>query len=132
MQKKPKMFLLFSHELTVEQVKDARNHWNVKEFIKLPIHLQSQWSQVPSTSKKLKDLAHPFIQWLQTESQPRDIILIQGDFGLTVFMVNWSLQNQRVPIYATTKRMSEEKKNGDGLIEKRSYFKHAGFRKYQI
>lgn len=126
-----KLFLFFSHSLTEDQTKDATDTLGVTQVIKLPEALQKQWSQVPSEIAELGDYLPQFVDWLQAEARPGDYALIQGDFGLSYAMVNACKELGLVPIYATTKRESQETVNEAGEVTKTLRFKHIRFRKYE-
>ncbi|MEO1959007.1 MAG: CRISPR-associated protein Csx20 [Nautiliaceae bacterium] len=124
-----KMFLFFSHRLTYEQEMDARESFFVEEFIYLPKELQEKWSNVPPELEDLSEYALLFFSFLEKNAKKGDFALIQGDFGLTYKMVNFAKSIGVIPVYATTKRVVKEIKNGDKII-KQSQFKHIRFRKY--
>lgn len=46
-------------------------------------------------------------------------------------MVNFAFKSRFVPVYATTKRVSIEKKNEKNKVEKTLVFEHVRFRKYR-
>lgn len=41
-----KMILIFSHKLSDEQKKEAKENWNINEFVSLPEELQNIWSNI--------------------------------------------------------------------------------------
>jgi predicted glycosyltransferase len=122
-----KMYLLFSHKLTDAQIKDAKK-LGVNEFVYLPEDLQQKWSNVPPELERIKEYAKDFEEFLKS-AQKGDYVLIQGDFGLTCHMVNFSKNNGLIPVYATTKRISKDI-NQNGKIIKISEFQHIRFRMY--
>jgi len=123
-----KMFLLFSHKLTDVQIKDAKENWGVGEFVYLPETLQKIWSNIPPEADDIKVLIENIKYFLKENANSGDIVLIQGDFGAVVEMVEF-VRYWLLPVYATTKRVSKEIKK-DGKIVKVSEFKHVRFRKY--
>lgn len=125
-----KLFLFFSHSLTEDQSIDAAETLGVTEVLRLPEKLQTKWSQVPADIAELSDYLPQFVEWLRGEARPGDYALIQGDFGLTYAMVNACKELGLVPIYATTKRESEETVNEAGEVIKTLRFKHIRFRRY--
>ena len=130
----PKLFLLFSHQLTPEQTKDAFHRFSIREsdIYPLPSDLKQLWSQVPPDSQlQMKDYLAPILTWLLAHSQERDYMLIQGEPGAVNYLIQFSWKNQLRPIYATTKRIISEKKLPDGSIKKTSVFKHIAFRDYE-
>jgi hypothetical protein len=126
-----KMFLFFSHRLTPEQERDARENLGVEKFLYLPENLQKVFSNIPPEmdNEELKHYVKQFGEFLLENSTPGDYALIQGDFGVVYNLVNFAKSIGVVPVYATTKRVVKEIKDGDKII-KQSQFKHIRFRKY--
>ncbi|MBA1336536.1 MAG: Uncharacterized protein HPY66_2971 [Firmicutes bacterium] len=126
-----KLYLLFSHRLTEVQEKQAIEELKAKRVKYLPEHLQKLWSNVPPDIPTLKEYLKPIIEWLESEVEPEDYILVQGDFGATYIMVNWAFSQGYIPIYSTTVRKSEEKVGTDGEIELNRKFSHRRYRLYE-
>lgn len=126
------LFLLFSHSLTEEQKQDARQNLGITNFVKLPEDLQQIFSDVPPELESLDEYLEPILAWLdQYASNWEDYILIQGDFGVTYYLVDYCKSaNMAVPVYATTKRQSVDEKQADGSIVTKRIFKHVQFRAY--
>ena len=124
-----KLFLLFSHTLTSEQVDDAKKTFGVEEFVELPLQLQELWSNVPSELEDVSNYLSPLITYIQEQSLRGDVVLIQGDFGATYHMVNVVKTLGLKAVYSTTKRNVLEKKI-EGKIVKTSIFEHVRFRIY--
>ena len=125
-----KIFLLFSHELTDGQVNELKEKYYIEKFVNLPEELQKLWSNFPPENEFPIELADKFISFLQKNSISNDYVLVQGDFGLVYYIVNWCLKNNRIAIYSTTKRIFKEEKLSDGSIKNIHIFKHVNFRKY--
>ncbi len=126
----PTLFLLFSHTLTEEQHNDAKAQWAVDSFVTLPQELQAAFSNVPADITNLNQYAKPFNKWLKNNAKPHDLVLIQGDFGLTYKMVRFCKKNNLIAIYATTERQSIEVKQPDGSVVTQRVFRHKMFRRY--
>ncbi len=126
-----KLFLLFSHKLTEDQIKDAKESLKADEFIYLPENLQKTWSNVKPSGNLDKKSLYMICEWIEAQGGEGDFVLIQGDFGATFFMVDFCFKKGFEPIYATTKRVSKEIPKSDGTIERKQIFKHVGFRKYE-
>jgi hypothetical protein len=124
-----KMFLLFSHTLTNEQIEDAKKSLGVGEFVSLSDDLQKLWSNIPPDITDLDSYLKPIKDWLQNRVNKDDYVLIQGDFGATCKMVAFVKEIGAKAVYATTKRDVQEKKI-DGKIIKTSVFKHIIFREF--
>jgi hypothetical protein len=126
----PKMFLLFSHKLTEEQIRDAKENLKVSGFIYLPENLQKLWSNIPPDIENIGSYLTPIKEFLKQHAKEGDFILIQGDFGATYIMVNWAFKNGLIPVYATTKRVVREINDNGKIITVRE-FKHCRFRRYE-
>ncbi len=124
-----KMFLLFSHKLTEKQKEDATKVFNIDEFVYLPDNLQKLWSNVPAELENLVKYSLEFRNFLKYNAKNGDVVLIQGDFGLTCIMVEFAKKIGLTPVYSTTERIVTEK-IVDGKVEKTSKFGHVRFRKY--
>ena len=124
-----KMFLLFSHKLTDEQIKDAKANLGVREFIYLPEDLQDKFSNVPPEIEDIKEYSKDFTEFLTDNAQKEDYVLIQGDFGVVFNIVEFCKSNDLKAIYSTTKRVVKEQII-NGKIIKTSEFKHIRFRNY--
>ena len=124
-----KLFLLFSHTLTTEQIVDAENFFEIEEFVKLPLELQELWSNVPSELEEVFSYLEPLKIYFKEQSNADDVVLIQGDFGATYHMVNVVNALGLKAVHATTKRDVIEK-TIDNKVVKTSVFKHVRFRVY--
>ena len=102
------MILLFSHELTKAQIDDAQLNLNVCNFIYLPQELQTIWSNIPPEINCLNDYLPKINKFLKENSEQDDYVLIQGDFGATYLMINYSKSLGLIPIYSTNKRKVKE------------------------
>lgn len=127
----PKLFLIFSHILTDQQVKDAEEALGVTDFIYLPEELQVQWSNINPCGDLPKELFDNLKQWLIENDAPGDYVLVQGDFGATYITVNMAFDLGLIPVYATTERTSKEIANQNGEIERKQIFKHVCYREYK-
>ena len=127
------MFLMFNHSLSKDQETDAQNIWGAQlQFIGLPTQLKAIWAQIPADKKGLFDTLAPFRTWLEKESCPNDLVLIQGDFGATWLMVQYALNNNLVPVYSVTVRQAREETAPDGIVKNTHFFKPRMFRIYGI
>jgi len=124
-----KMFLLFSHKLTDEQIKDAKENLGVNEFVYLPPSLQKKFSNVPPELEDIKEYSQIFIDFLKDNAKKEDFVLIQGDFGVVFNVVEFCKECNLRAVYSTTKRVVKEQII-DGKVVKISEFKHIKFRRY--
>ncbi len=124
------VLILFSHKLTEEQEKDLKNQ-GVDSFIFMPENLKNLWGNVPPELKSLKDFSKNFIDWIKENSKEGDYLIIQGDYGLTNILVDFSFKNGLIPIYSTTERIHQDIKLPDGSVKIVKTFKHKIFRRYE-
>ncbi len=128
----PTFFLFFNHRFTPAQEAAAREELGVCRFVPLPPELQKQWSQIPPNLPVLSDYLAPLRHWLASHATPGDYVLIQGDFGATYLMVQFALQHNLIPLYATTRREALEEHQTDGSVKMVHRFRHEIFRKYGV
>jgi hypothetical protein len=72
------MFLLFSHELSDDQINDAKEKLGVDEFHYLPERLQDMWSNIPPELDDILMYLDPIKEYIDFEHRKNDYILIQG------------------------------------------------------
>lgn len=125
----PKMLLLFSHKLNEEQLRDAKDSLNIKEFISLPSELQGYWSNVNPRSDDIENF-EKIMNFVKGAIKEGDFVLIQGEWGFTYRAVLRCKKYAFIPIYSATERDVKEKVMDDGKIEKTSIFKHVTYKKY--
>ena len=125
------MLLLFSHKLTQKQKDEAKDVYNVNNFIYLPDNLQSIWSAVSPDITSLEDVLKPIKSFVDKNIKKNDVVLIQGDFGATYEMVNYVKSKNAIAVYATTKRDIVEYINEKGEYMKKTVFEHRRFREYE-
>jgi hypothetical protein len=60
------LYLVFSHRLTDDQIRDARQSLGVTDFVALPETLQQRWSNIPAsaTLHEIKTLCVDILHWL--------------------------------------------------------------------
>ncbi len=128
----PTLFLIFNHHFTPAQQIDARQQLGLEQIVNPPSELQRLWSQIPPELAKLIPYLEPLQTWLRSQAQPGDYVLIQGDFGATYLMVDFALQHNLIPIYATTSRQAMEEHLPDGSVKLVHRFQHQMFRRYGV
>jgi uncharacterized protein MJ1673 len=124
-----KALLLFSHQLTDNQVKELTEDFEIKNIMSLPTELQEMWSNV-SIKKNYMENLEKIKKYIENNFNRNDIMLIQGNWGYTYNLVKWSIDNDLIPVYSYTERNVEEIKDGEN-VKKISYFKHIKFIKYR-
>ena len=125
-----KLFLLFSHTLTNNQIDDAKNSLGIDEFVMLSSELQVLWSNVPPRLEDLVGYLQSIRNFLIENLDADDLVLIQGDFGATCSMVSFVKSLGFDAVYATTQRELLELKDNDAKVVKTSVFSHVRFRQY--
>lgn len=118
--------LFFSHDLSEEQINDAKASLKVAEFKTLPKDLQTKFSNVPPSLDSLDDYVRGFYEYIDKNAKKGDFLLVSGDFGLCFKLINYAKTKSLKPVYATTKRDVLKDENGI----KQSIFKHVRFREF--
>jgi len=125
------MFLIFNHEITELQRQNARDSLRVERIVGMPPSLKELWRNIPPELETLSDYLKPVKQWLEGEAGKGDYVLVQGDFGATYIMVNFSFRNGLIPIYSTTSREAVEEHHADGSVNLHHVCRHKMFRRYE-
>ncbi|MCF6244153.1 MAG: CRISPR-associated protein Csx20 [Sulfurovum sp.] len=123
---KKTMYILMSHDITKQQINNARAYLDVDNFVTLPIEA---WSQIPADFETVDSSLLPLKAQLLAEAKEGDILLVQGDYGATFNMVQFAKEMDMVPVYATTRRKVSKRVDGEKTITTRA-FEHVRFRKY--
>ena len=124
------LFVLMSHRLGENQAREVCERWQVEETVYLPVDLQGLWSGVDPHGPFAPESFQPVLIWLRDRARPGDRVIVQGEYGLTVYFVMacWSLG--LVPIYATSERVYQEEPGPGGTVLRRHAFRHVHFREY--
>ena len=120
------MYILMSHEMTEHQYRDAKATLDIEKFDIVPSGI---WSQIPSEFENIDDSLVEFKKYILQGNNKEDYLLVQGDYGATFNMVQFSKEIGMIPIYATSKRKAYEVVEGDKVITVRE-FEHVRFRRY--
>ncbi len=129
---KPKLFLLFNHQITDEQRKDAAASLAVSSIMEPPEAIRDVWKRIPPELPAIDEHLAPVISWISRQAGAGDYLLVQGDFGATYLMVRFAIEKGMIPIYSTTERIVVEEKQADGTIHLLHAFRHRRFRKYGL
>lgn len=124
------LFLIFNHILTPDQNADARHTLRIDHVIPLPPDLQDIWSAVPPEGPLPLDKLERVVAWLSIQGAPGDFVLVQGEFGATVYLVEACFERDLIPVYSTTQRVYENHFCPDGTVENIHRFRHVQFRRY--
>ncbi len=127
----PRLAVLLSHELTSAQKEDASVELGCEEFIFPPHNISSLWRSVPEEIPHISEFTLPIVKWLSESTEEGDYVFVAGDFGMTFFIVDWSLKNARVPLYSTSKRnytYNHDRESGEIVNVHR--FIHSMYRRY--
>ncbi|REJ16216.1 MAG: hypothetical protein C6W57_08900 [Caldibacillus debilis] len=125
-----KMFVIMSHVLTEDQVKQIYKLFSIKTIVYLPENLKKIWMEIPAEGKWKKEWIKDITFWLSDQLEIGDKVIVQGEPGACFFLVAWLQQKGIEVYYATTERNIVEQKNEDGSVILKRIFKHVTFRQY--
>jgi len=125
-----KLFLIFNHQITPFQEKDAERLLGVEAVVDLPPELKGIWSDIPPDLQEIRGYLQPVMDWLESHAARGDYVLIQGDFGACYIMADFAMKMGLVPVYSTTRREAVEERLPDGSISLKHVFRHRRFRRY--
>ncbi len=120
------MYVLMSHDITRQQMSDAKRTFHVHSFITLTADI---WSQIPAETESVESSLLQLKAQLVTYANKGDLLLVQGDYGATFNMVQFAKEKGIVPVYATSRRKAYEVVEGEKITTVRE-FQHVRFRKY--
>lgn len=123
--------MIFSHELTEPQQKEAYEAFGAEAIYALPQELNQLWSNIPAALPELAGFLRPVTQWLESQVHEGDFLLIQGDFGATYLMIEWGFRHKCIPVYATTERKVIKEVLGNNEVVTHRVFEHVQFRRYE-
>lgn len=110
-----------------EEIEEAKKHTRGGFNSRAPDEIRAGWSNMaPEGPLPIKSL-EVLLAWVSPKSDKGAYILIQGEFGVSYYLLGYCFKSGRIPIYATSKREVEEKRDGDKVKTKRA-FKHVNFR----
>ncbi len=125
-----KVFVLINHTLTQRQIAELKNSYGSDcKIVFPPDDIKAYWAQIPSLSYLENESILKNICWLD-EAKSNDVILVQGDFGATFMIVDFSLKKGLIPIQSVTKRIETEECEGE-KIYRHYIFEHECFRVYK-
>ncbi|MBE6051103.1 MAG: TIGR02221 family CRISPR-associated protein [Clostridium sp.] len=120
---------IISHDLMEIQKEQLKSEWNVNRIVELPSEIKKQWENISPSEEIDEHFIEEIKEFIIKETSRDDLVIVQGEWGITYKIINICFSLGRIPIYATTDReVTEEKINGEVKINK--VFKHVKFRKY--
>lgn len=128
---KKSVAILFNHHLSAVQILELQKNWAASNFIYPPNELQELWGKLEPSQPDVEILAKPFIEWLTTQTQADDLLLVMGEFGVSFYIVSWAIMNNLTPIHTTAIRsITHESQEGTATTIERTIV-HQQFRKYK-
>ena len=124
------LHLLFNHSLTSEQEQEARGRFGVDQINPPPAEILRLWRALPPGADTLRPILEPVFSWLAAAVRPSDLILVQGEPGACLLVVEEARHQGIIPIYATTSRRAKEQRFDDGFIRLTHMVQHVRFREY--
>ena len=124
------MAILLNHTISEHQKRSAEDHFKVNRFIYLPPDLKQKWGNIPPDLESIDHFLGPIKKWIENKTGKNDYILIQGDFGASYLMVEFTFKHQLIPVYATSERRAFESVQEDGTVKMEHVFKFCRFRRY--
>ncbi|AEF81047.1 CRISPR-associated protein Csx20 [Leadbettera azotonutricia] len=125
----PTAYCLLNHALTENQKAELANDFGCENCIYPSEELKALWSAVPTDKFLTQAHLEPFASWL-SEAKADDVVVLQGEFGMTFALVDYALGRRLVPVHAVTKRIAKEERDGE-LVHRSYVFEHVCFRRYK-
>lgn len=125
----PRTFCLLNHTLTQKQLAELNEKFNSTDIVYPEKNLAELWSQIPP-EKSNDEIVEAVALWLKNNATSGDLFIIQGEFGSTFTLVDFALKNSLIPLYATTRRIAKEFRNGE-TVRREYIFEHVCFKRYE-
>lgn len=122
-------FCLLNHALTQKQLAELGEKFNSTDVVYPEKNLAELWSQIPP-EKSNEEVVESVVFWLKNNAAPGDLFIIQGEFGTTFTLADFALKNGLIPLYATTRRIAKESRNGE-IVRREYVFEHVCFKRYE-
>ncbi|MCC7495523.1 MAG: TIGR02221 family CRISPR-associated protein [Fimbriimonadaceae bacterium] len=132
-----RLLVVLNHDPTAEQLADAERELQVTAVVYPAPEHRAAFANVDATADLLegRQIAPWLVQLhhgLLTGLQPGDCALIQGEPGVTCYLVQ-QFERQGIACYhATTRRDSVDETQSDGSVIKRAVFRHVKLRRYRV
>ncbi len=124
----PRTFCLLNHQLTQRQVEELARVYHSEETILPDGELSGLWAQI-NPEHDVDPLVGRVVSWLES-AREGDLLVVQGEFGATFRLVDYALKRGLVPLYATTRRVAREARDGE-RVHREYIFEHVRFKKYE-
>lgn len=125
----PKTFCLLNHSLTQNQLDELERQFGSAEVVYPNEALAKLWAQI-SPEKSNNEIIAAVTEWLENNAADGDLFVVQGEFGSTFAVVDYALKNGLIPLYAATKRIAKESRDGE-IVHREYIFEHVCFKKYE-
>ncbi len=124
-----KTYCLLNHELTQNQLAELKERFGSDEIVYPSEALSQKWSQIPAVKELDMTVINDVCEWLSC-AKVGDTLIAQGEYGSTFMMIDYALKKHMVPLYAVTKRVASERRDGE-IVSKNYIFEHVCFRRYE-
>jgi CRISPR-associated DxTHG motif protein len=121
----PRLFNVTNHQLTADQIEDARQRWDIVDVVDLDEELKAVWANI-----EVGSAASLIFDRLWQRSTHADVIVVQGEYGATFTLVSMLRTAGRRVVYASTAREVTECQEPDGSVTTVHRFRHRGFLEY--
>lgn len=123
-------FILLNHHLTENQKDELKHNFEVEEIKEMPSRVRNVWKAIQPELQFSSSELSGVINWLNENATRNDIVVAQGEFGATFYVVDYCFQRGLLPLYAASKRHYEEQSLSDGNVKRLHIFRHVRFKKY--
>jgi hypothetical protein len=126
-----KLFVLMNHTLTRTQKEEISRTFDSPDIVLPPDRIAEVWSSIDPVRDSASQISIA-LEWLENNGLEGDVVLVQGEYGATFFIVSYCFVRGLIPIYATSRRVYEETVRDDGSVERSHIFRHVRFQRYRL
>ena len=125
-----KLLTIMNHPLSDKQREYAKSKLKVDDFLFLSKDVKKYLENISPTEDLSLEKLNLITEYISSSLKKGDFVLIQTEFGVTFYLVDFCIKSGFTPIYATSSRVYEERINKDGTVARKHIFKFVKFRKY--
>jgi len=123
-------FIILNHSLTRLQEEELRSKFGVERIVEMPQDLKRVWSDFSAWTNLTDSRVSDIVEWLDDQARTADLVVVQGEWGATFYVVDFCFYKDLIPLYASSERLYEQENLSGQRVRRTHIFKHVKFKKY--
>ncbi len=123
-------YILTNHKLTPAQEEELSQRYKCEQTIYPDKSMRNYWSNISPEGQFDLNKLHRITDKISKLLKENDVVVVQGEFGCTFYVVDFCNKMKFTPLYAASSREYTEVINPDGSVQRNHLFRHVQFREY--